>query len=573
MLAARDDIAVVLVLWQGGDAGELQALVRSLGTTGENGSRLVMVRSEVDLAPEMSAALWQLGVTDVSVVPTLPAGDLVGALLALLHHARRYATMVAATAAAQKFSGALNLRQLAALALREFERQSLGQDGGLFCFQSRTGDPGIRVIAAAGRYAGLGVMPVQALADAQAATLMQRVLARRESEFHDDAAVIHTETPDGHAAAIFLPLAQPLTGWQQSCATVLARGVAVAIDRTQLEHRLLRTQHATITTMATLAEYRDVDTGEHVARVARAATEIAQALADRGVAGVDASLVEHIGLATILHDIGKIAIAESILMKPGPLDAQERLSMQTHVTLGRDILLRAAKRSDNGELLRKAAEIAYFHHERYDGGGYPEGRSGENIPLAARIVALVDVFDALTSLRPYKPAWPVAAALELICNEAGKHFDPVVVDVFLKIEEQRKAAHFVAWSDAMSVGHADLNFDHQRLLGIINRLWIANDGGNRQVIEFVLDDLVNYTEFHFQREEQLLAAAGFPGYQRHCAIHAAICQRLEEIRWEYFQGIHDELRNEILDFLKTWLNHHILEEDMSYRDYLENAAA
>ena len=197
---------------------------------------------------------------------------------------------------------------------------------------------------------------------------------------------------------------------------------------------------------------------------------------------------------------------------------------------------------------------------------------GEQIPLAARIVALVDVFDALTSLRPYKQAWPTEQALALIRDEAGKHFDPLVVEEFLRLEQDRKAARFVEWSEAMSVGNAELNLDHQRLLATINRLWLANSKGNRQVIEFVLDDLVNYTEFHFQREESLLAAACYPDYEQHCAVHAAICRRLEDIRWEYFQGIHDELRNEILDFLKVWLNRHILEEDMRYRPYLDLAA-
>ena len=485
----------------------------------------------------------------------------------------RNAVMRSVTESVSRLARAGSLRDLAALALTEFQQQGMGRRGSLFCFRSGASPGRLKIIAAAGCYGELGVLPLDMLADTQVVAGIRRAMRLRRSEFAAGAACLHLDTPGGYDASIFLLLDGPLSDGDQSFCSLLGQCVALSIDQTQLAHRLLRTQHATITTMATLAEYRDVDTGEHVARVARAATEIAQALLDRGeVAGIDAGLVEHIGLATILHDIGKIAVPESILMKPGALDAAERQVMQAHATLGRDILLRAAKRSDNGELLLEAAEIACHHHERFDGQGYPAGLSGEQIPLSARIVALVDVFDALTSLRPYKQAWPIEQALALIREESGKHFDPRVVEAFLGLEEMRKQAGFVAWNDAMSVGNADLNLDHQRLLATINRLWLANSKGNRQVIEFVLDDLVNYTEFHFQREEQLMAAAAYPDYQQHCEVHAAICRRLEDIRWEYFQGIHDELRNEILDFLKTWLNRHILEEDMRYRPYLELAA-
>ncbi|MGE5385072.1 MAG: bacteriohemerythrin, partial [Betaproteobacteria bacterium] len=342
--------------------------------------------------------------------------------------------------------------------------------------------------------------------------------------------------------------------------------VAIAIDQTQLAHRLLRTQHATITTLATFAEYRDVDTGEHVARVARGATEIAAALAGRGgMPEIDDDFIEQIGLASILHDVGKIAIPDAILMKPGALDTTERRAMEEHVTLGQDILLRAARRSENGELLKVAAEIALHHHERYDGTGYPAGLKSQEIPLAARIVALVDVFDALTSLRPYKQAWPVEKALDFIRAQSGSHFDPRVVEAFLGLEAQRRNAVFIEWNESMSVGHPDLDFDHRRLIGIINRLWVASGHGHRRVIEFILDDLVNYTEFHFKREEELMAEAGYADVERHRRVHAGFCRRIEEIRWEYFQGIRDQARDEIFRFLTTWLNRHILDEDMRYK--------
>lgn len=234
--------------------------------------------------------------------------------------------------------------------------------------------------------------------------------------------------------------------------------------------------------------------------------------------------------------------------------------------------LRDGAATDDGQLLTMAAQIARYHHERFDGKGYPQGLAGEDIPLAARIVALVDVYDALTSARPYKLPWPHQQAVDFIRKESGCHFDPKVVDAFLRLDTVKKSARHIEWSEAMSVGHATLDFDHQRLIEIINRLWVADSLGNRQIIEFVLDDLVNYTEFHFAREEELLEQAGFADLERHKRIHLGICSRLEEIHWEYFQGIRDELRSSLLEFVTVWLNKHILEEDMQYSGYLAVAA-
>ena len=422
------------------------------------------------------------------------------------------------------------------------------------------------VVAGTGKFASYRAVPLEGIPDTQATEMVSAAVRERQCQFASNALAVPIETPDGHFACIFLSLMTQLNPWKQEFVRTLAKTVAISIDQTQMAHRLMRTQHATIATMATLAEFRDVDTGEHVARVARAATEIAVALLRRGgMPEIDEAFIEQIGLASILHDVGKIAIPESILLKPGPLDFAERLLMQEHVKLGQEILLRAARRSDNGDLLRKAAEIARHHHEKYDGSGYPAGLKGEEIPLSARIVALVDVFDALISIRPYKNAWPMEEAVDYIRAQSGLHFDPVVVEEFLSLEDRKKSARWIEWSEGMSVGHPDLDLDHQRLIAIINRLGSAESQCNRQTIEFILDDLVNYTEFHFKREETILELHDYPDLARHCAVHNGFCRKLEELRWEYFQGIRDEPDKEILQFLTQWLNTHILEEDMSYR--------
>jgi putative two-component system response regulator len=169
--------------------------------------------------------------------------------------------------------------------------------------------------------------------------------------------------------------------------------------------------------LAVAAEYRDDDTGRHTDRVAAAAAILARA------AGLEDEAVELVRRAAPLHDLGKIAIPDAILRKPGPLTPEEWEIMKTHTTAGARIL--AGARS---KVMRLAEEIALSHHERWDGTGYPEGRSGEAIPIAARVVAVADVFDALTSDRVYRKAWAAGDVLAYLRAYAGTHFDPVLVE-------------------------------------------------------------------------------------------------------------------------------------------------
>lgn len=167
------------------------------------------------------------------------------------------------------------------------------------------------------------------------------------------------------------------------------------------------------------AEYRDNETGLHIIRMSKYSQQIAKAT---GMTDVEA---EKILYASPMHDIGKIGIPDSILLKPGKLDAQEWEVMQSHTTIGAEILS-----GHTSELMHMASEIALSHHEKWDGSGYPNRLSAEDIPLTGRIVAMADVFDALTTERPYKKAWPVEDALNLLRDQSGKHFQPDLVDLF-----------------------------------------------------------------------------------------------------------------------------------------------
>lgn len=571
LLESRDDIGLVLLLWDEPARAGLQETATTLVDAHDDAPRPVMVRCREALPRAAREALWRLGTADRLFAQPIASIDLADSVATALREAARIEALTLISGAAARLERARTLWELAELMLAMIHGQGLPLVGSLFCLLGGSSQPRLMAVAGTGRYDGIDCRPLDDISDPAVAGSVRQAMIDQRHAFSDDAAVLYVRTPEGDVACIYLALHAPLPTWQRRLLRSLANAFSIAIGKTQAANRLLRTQHATISTMAMLAEYRDVDTGEHVARVARAVTEIAQVLADRGHVP-DEEMVGQIGLAAILHDIGKIAIPEAILLKPAALSFAERREMEMHTLLGHDILTRAAARSDNAELLLRAAEIAHCHHEKYDGSGYPAGLAGAAIPLAARIVALVDVFDALTSRRPYKQPWPYEKAIATIRAGSGTHFDPAVVDAFLWLEARRKAADFFVWNEAMSVGRPELDSDHQRLIGIINRLWVAEDNGNRQVIEFVLDDLVQYTESHFKREEHMMDDVDYPDFERHRRIHQAICRRLEEIRWEYFQGLREELRGEILEFLKDWLNEHILGEDMRYRPYLQNWA-
>lgn len=202
-------------------------------------------------------------------------------------------------------------------------------------------------------------------------------------------------------------------------------------------------QELALFTMAKLVERRDDDTGNHLMRVQSYAHILAVNLAknSRYASEIDDAFIDDLRRSTPLHDIGKVAISDAILRKPSVLTAEEFNEMKKHVTIGGDLLDEAIGSSEFGGFMKMAAVIARYHHERYDGTGYAEGLSGNDIPLPARIVAVADVFDALTSERPYKPAYTILKAKRMVMNESGKHFDPVVVEAFVQSFDEIVAVH------------------------------------------------------------------------------------------------------------------------------------
>jgi putative two-component system response regulator len=204
-----------------------------------------------------------------------------------------------------------------------------------------------------------------------------------------------------------------------------------------LEARTLELQNSqdlTIFALGSIAETRDNETGNHIYRTSAYVEVMARQLAVNSSwqNSVAANEWEMIWKSAPLHDIGKVGIPDHILMKPGKLTPEEFEVMKRHPTLGRDAIRSAELRvKSEGSFLRVASEITYGHHERWDGTGYPQGIAGNEIPLSARLMALADVYDALISVRVYKPAFPHSKAVEIIREGRGSHFDPEVLDVFL----------------------------------------------------------------------------------------------------------------------------------------------
>jgi len=197
----------------------------------------------------------------------------------------------------------------------------------------------------------------------------------------------------------------------------------------------LATRHGLIIGLAKLADSRDTDTGAHLDRISVYSAMLAEELSKSRRQEIDDHWIECMRLASTLHDIGKVGVPDSVLLKPGKLTPEERTEIEKHTIVGAEALGVIRDRLGEDDLVSMSLDIARSHHERWDGKGYPDGLAGEAIPIAARVVAVADVYDALTSQRVYKAAMPHDEAVRIILDDAGTHFDPVVCEAFARIAD------------------------------------------------------------------------------------------------------------------------------------------
>ncbi|TWA69181.1 response regulator RpfG family c-di-GMP phosphodiesterase [Azospirillum brasilense] len=298
--------------------------------------------------------------------------------------------------------------------------------------------PEAEVLCGTGVFADAVGRPVSAVLPGVACADIAAALARGRSLHRDDHSVALFQTQRPGPAALFIGGHGGLPEVERRLVEIFCSRMSVGFDNVSLYEQLRLAQVATVHALGKLAEYKDEVTGEHVRRIGRWATAIARELQTRGTCGDDADdlFCELIGLASMLHDVGKVAIPDRILRKPGKLDPEEITQMREHATIGGSILRDASGPVGGRNYLTMGAEIAESHHEKFDGTGYPRGLAGDAIPLSGRIVAVADVYDALLHRRPYKEAWELAAVVDLIRAESGRHFDPRVVDAFVAVLER-----------------------------------------------------------------------------------------------------------------------------------------
>ena len=201
--------------------------------------------------------------------------------------------------------------------------------------------------------------------------------------------------------------------------------------------RITRLQDSILQTVADLVEFRDRTTGGHIDRTRRYLEALVNRMRETGVYAdiIDLWDIKLLVQSSQLHDVGKIIIPDSILNKPGKLDDEEYEIVKQHTVLGKEVIDRIISKSDGSDFLYHASNMAYSHHERWDGGGYPLGLKGEEIPLQGRLMAVVDVFDALITERPYKNAFPHEISVGIIVEGRGTQFDPLLIDVFSEVSD------------------------------------------------------------------------------------------------------------------------------------------
>lgn len=381
--------------------------------------------------------------------------------------------------------------------------------------------------------------------------------------------------------ALFAPLDYEMSSVDADFFNDLARALSGLVQRVLMNETLyvreLELENAraeALQSLGTASEYRDNETGWHIMRM----TNIAQVIAK--VMGLSEDQRDLLYLTAPMHDVGKIGISDSILLKPSKLTTEEFEIMKSHTSIGAMIL------KGNDSIISTARDIANSHHERWDGNGYPDGLAGDKIPLLGRICAVADVFDALTSKRPYKNPWPVEEAHAWIMSESGKQFDPSVANAFneampdiLRIRElynddiidpkrvltlppiRHRENVWIHWDSSLCIGIDIIDEHHRYLFDLINDLYavVINKRGTRQVTRLI-KSLDSYAKIHFRAEEQMMRHYGYDQIDSQLHQHHAFEEKIAE----FYEELHSNplvAQFDVLSYMRKWLTQHILIED------------
>jgi HD-GYP domain-containing protein (c-di-GMP phosphodiesterase class II)/CheY-like chemotaxis protein len=286
---------------------------------------------------------------------------------------------------------------------------------------TRGSDERLQLVAGLGPYASLAGRCATQAVDPAARSVLERAARERAHQYGPDHFAAFLPARNGEDTVLYLSSAVPLAATDAGLVELFCRNVAVALENRRLHLERDRAQGDMVLALSEAIEVRSRETGNHVRRVA----EYARLLAD--LYGLDEETSQLLYLAAPLHDAGKIAIPDAILNKPGAHTAQEAAIMRSHAEVGRQLFA-----AHDSPILKAAAIVAGEHHEHWDGRGYPHGYRGEQIHIFGRIIALADVFDALSHKRCYKEAWSVQQTLQYLADERGRRFDPDLVDLFMQ---------------------------------------------------------------------------------------------------------------------------------------------
>ena len=451
MLLAHPDTSMILldVVMETDDAG-LRLAQRIRSELNNHLVRIVLRTGQPGQAPEEQIIL-DYDINDYKSKTELTARKLFVAVVASL---RTYESLLAIELSRQGLrrilEGTANLYQYSSL--QEFASGILSQVSailgvgaeGVMCAKriSRASagvnddDQQYDIVAGTGKYADMlqqGGLPD----DHPFAPLIKKGFALQDNYYAHPYDVLHFLTHNGFRFVIVFTPPWPLEEYQKDLLGMFCNRMASAFDNLYLYQQLQASSEATVMALADLAEFRDKSTGTHLVRVQKLTNALVTQLDHEGKFQdeLTETFKSMIGTAAILHDVGKVTTPDYVLLKPGRHTDEERVIMREHAEKGQEILKHAAGLSGGENYLRCGAEIAGGHHEHFNGAGYPKGLKGNEIPLAARIVAVVDVFDALVHRRLYKEPWTTDQAFEYMRKASGTQFDPDVLAAFFAVVE------------------------------------------------------------------------------------------------------------------------------------------
>lgn len=448
LLRQHDDVALILldVVMETDSAG-LDLVHRIRDELGNRLARIVLRTGQPGQAPEQEVIL-NYDINDYKTKTELTVQKLFTTVISSL---RAYENLVAIEKNRQGLSkileGAADLYQLRSL--REFASGVLKQisaildigTDGVLCMENTGHDlaarPELEILAATGAFEPLLGRSSEDMQNSypELHAAIVETLHNKQSLYRHPVDVLYIASQNGREFVVHFSPQWPLEDVERDLLEVFCQRISSAYDNLYLYSQLVKSQEATVVALADLAEFRDTDTGEHVLRVQQLSDAIAGELKEMDAYPQDLTpaFMDMIGMASILHDVGKVGTPDHILFKPGRLDPDERIIMEQHASIGANILRKASAMVEGVSYLSVGAEIAGGHHEYFDGSGYPNKLSAQEIPLSARIVAVVDVFDALLHKRPYKQPWPLQEVMDYIAGRSGSQFDPQVVTALQRL--------------------------------------------------------------------------------------------------------------------------------------------